>query len=136
MKIEWVSYFFFGLAALLHIYFFILESIRFAQPSVYKKFGIKEDQLEIVKLWAFNQGIYNLFLAAGMIMGLYFVNQLEIRIAGILVTFFGLCMILAGLALIYSKRKLWKAALVQMGPPIFGFIFLAFHIIEKINLSK
>ncbi len=136
MKIEWVSYFFFGLAAVIHILFFVIESYFFQKQNGFKIFKVKQEDHEVVKIWAFNMGFYNLFLALGMILGLYFVNQLEIRIAGILVSFFGFCMLTAGAVLFLTQPKLHRGALIQLMPPLLGFIFLAFHIIEKISLKS
>lgn len=119
MDVKWISYFFFGLAALLHVGFFVLESFMIPKSDKYSE---KE------KIWAFNQGFYNLFLAAAMVIGLIYVRKLEIRMAGMMVSFAGFCMIIAGLVLIYSNRKMWKAAMVQILPPLIGFIFLGFHI--------
>ena len=135
MKIEWVSYFFFFIAALVHIYFFILESFLFQKPEGYKIFKSKKEDHAGAKPWAFHQGIYNLFLAVGMLMGLFYVTQLEIKTAGAMVSFSGLCMVIAGLALFFTDKKMRKGALVQMVPPLLGFFFLAFHIIEKLQLK-
>ena len=133
MKIEWVSYFFFFIAALVHIYIFILESFLFQKPTGYIIFKIKKEDHEATKPWAFNQGFYNLFLAIGMLIGLYHVNQLEIKVAGVMVSFSGFCMIAAGIVLFFSNKKMRKGAYFQIIPPVLGFFFLAFHIIEKIQ---
>ena len=42
-------------------------------------------------------------------------------------------MIAAGVVLLVTNKKMLKGALVQMVPPLLGFFFLAFHIIEKIK---
>jgi putative membrane protein len=133
MKIEWVSYFFFFIAALVHIYIFVLETFLFQKENGYKAFKMKKEDHEAVKPWALNQGFYNLFLAVGMFMGLYYVNQLEIKVAGAMVSFVGFSMVAAGLVLFVTNKKMRKGALVQMVPPLLGFFFLAFHIIEKIK---
>ncbi|HVQ22191.1 MAG TPA: DUF1304 domain-containing protein, partial [Candidatus Saccharimonadia bacterium] len=55
-------------AALLHVGFFYLESIAFRRPTTWARFGIaSQEQAEIVRPMAFNQGFYNLFLAVGVI---------------------------------------------------------------------
>lgn len=133
MKVEWISYFFFFIAALLHILFFVMESILFQRPGGYKFFKVKPEDHQATKIWAFNQGFYNLFLAIGMLIGLYFVNQLEIRMAGMMVSFSGLSMVAAGIVLFFSDKKMRRGALIQMVPPLLGFFFLAFHVIGKIN---
>jgi putative membrane protein len=133
MKIEWVSYFFFFIAALIHVYIFVLESFLFQKPEGYKAFKMKKEDHEAAKQWALSQGVYNLFLAIAMFMGLYYVNQLEIKTAGAMVSFSGLSMITAGVVLLVTNKKMIKGALIQIVPPLLGFFFLAFHIIEKIK---
>lgn len=60
-----------GLAALVHVYIFVIESLRFLTPSTMKAFGIRSiEEAEIMKPWAFNQGFYNLFLAVVAAVGL------------------------------------------------------------------
>lgn len=131
--VQWVSYFFFFLAALIHVGIFILESVLFQKPGGYKYFRIKPEHHEAAKKWAFNQGFYNLFLAVGMFIGLYYVNQLQVRSAGIMVSFSGLCMMAAGIVLIISDKKMLRGALIQIVPPLLGFFFLAFHIIGRLK---
>jgi putative membrane protein len=65
-----------GLAALLHVYIFTMESLRWTSPRTRKTFGTTPEEAETTKLLAFNQGFYNLFLAivaglgiAGIAMG-------------------------------------------------------------------
>ena len=130
MKLEWVSFIFFSIAAMIHISFFILESILFQKPNGYKLFKIQASDHNAVKIWAMNQGFYNLFLAIGMMIGLYFVIAGRREAAGLLVSFSGLSMAGAGLVLFFSARSLRRGALIQMIPPILGFLFLAFHIIQ------
>ena len=135
MKIEWISYFFFFVAALIHVFIFIIETFLFQKAEGYKFFKIKKEDHEAVKPWALNQGFYNLFLATGMFIGLYYVNQLEIKIAGIMVSFAGFCMIAAGVVLFTTNKKMRKGAYLQIIPPLLGFFFLAFHVIEKIKAA-
>ena len=57
---------FVGLAALLHVLFFLLESVWFEKPFAWKRFGVADQEKALViKPWAYNQGFYNLFLALG-----------------------------------------------------------------------
>ena len=131
MNLQWVSYFFFCLAAAIHILFFVMESILFQKPEGYKIFKIKPTDHAAVKIWAFNQGFYNLFLAIGMIVGLYFVILGRREAAGLMVSFSGLSMVGAGLVLLFSAPQLRRGALLQTIPPVLGFFFLAFHIFNR-----
>jgi len=56
-----------GLVAALHIGFFVLESLLWTSPTGRKVFGMSRDQAQQTAVLAKNQGVYNLFLAAGLI---------------------------------------------------------------------
>ncbi len=129
MKLEWISFFFFFIAGLVHIFFFILESFLIQKPDGHKYLKISKSDHAAIKPWAFNQGFYNLFLALGVFLGLYFVLKLQVQIAGVVTSVFGFGMIGAGLVLFFSEPKLRKGAYLQIIPPVLGFFFLAFHII-------
>ncbi len=134
MVVQWVSYFFFFLAAVIHIGIFVLESFLYQKPEGYKYFKVSPQDHQATKQWAFNQGFYNLFLAIGMLLGLYYVNQLQVRMAGVIVSMFALFMIMAGVVLWFSNKKLRKGALLQIVPPVLGFIFLSFHIMDRMGI--
>src|SRR5271155_1674729 len=52
-----------GLAGLLHVYIFTMESLTWTSPRTRATFGTTAEEAETTKLLAFNQGFYNLFLA-------------------------------------------------------------------------
>ena len=55
-----------GLAGLLHVYIWTMESLTWRKPATWKRFGVaNQEEAEIQRLFAFNQGFYNLFLAIG-----------------------------------------------------------------------
>ena len=62
-----------GLAALLHVYIWVMESFLWTSPRTRAAFGTTEEEAQTTKLLAFNQGFYNLFLAiiiaAGIVIG-------------------------------------------------------------------
>jgi putative membrane protein len=58
-----------GIIALMHVYFFVLESILFKGRGR-RVFGITKENAEILAPAMSNQGCYNLFLAAALIIGL------------------------------------------------------------------
>jgi len=96
-----------ALVALLHIYFMVLEMFFWTKPSGRRAFGLSAEFAEASKRLAANQGLYNGFLAAGLIWGLLLGD------AGtpIKVFFLG-CVILAGVfgALTVSRKILWVQA--------------------------
>ena len=59
-----------GLAALLHVGFFWMESIAFRRPAIHRRFGVKEPgDVDVLAFSMLNQGFYNLFLALGTLVG-------------------------------------------------------------------
>ncbi|MFB2580537.1 DUF1304 domain-containing protein [Herbiconiux sp. P15] len=59
-----------ALAALVHVYIFVLESVRWRQPATWKIFGLANQQdADTTAPLAYNQGFYNLFLAIGAVVG-------------------------------------------------------------------
>src|SRR6478735_3483287 len=60
-----------ALAALLHVYIFVMESVQWTQPKTWKRFGVADQAAaDTTKSMAYNQGFYNLFLAIGVVIGL------------------------------------------------------------------
>lgn len=58
-----------GLVALLHIYILVLEMFMWETDRARKAFGTTPDFARQTKVLAANQGLYNGFLAAGLIWG-------------------------------------------------------------------
>jgi putative membrane protein len=65
-----MAIFFAGLAGLIHVYIFCLESLLWGKPKTNRVFGVSPEIAEHNRLFAFNQGFYNLFLAVAAIGGL------------------------------------------------------------------
>ena len=61
---------FVAVVALLHIYFLVLEMFLWDKPRGMKTFGLNADFARASKSLAANQGLYNGFLAAGLVWGL------------------------------------------------------------------
>ncbi|MEY4767296.1 MAG: hypothetical protein RI907_3969 [Pseudomonadota bacterium] len=59
-----------ALVALLHVYFMVLEMFLWTKPAGRKAFGMNAEQAEATKVLAANQGLYNGFLAAGLLWSL------------------------------------------------------------------
>ena len=85
------------LAALLHVFIFCLESLWFMKPEVYKRFGARSlQEAQALRLFALNQGFYNLFLAIGIFIGLGFYTLAgDTQIAQALILFCCGCMAFA-----------------------------------------
>ncbi len=122
---------FIGLAALVHVYIFVLESIRWSTPKTWKTFGLKsQEEADTVKPMAYNQGFYNLFLALGAGTGLVLLLATPLTQAGFaLAVFAALSMVLAALVLITSSPKLARAAVLQGGAPLIGTVLLVLSVV-------
>jgi putative membrane protein len=60
-----------GFVALIHLYIVVLEMFLWDTPRGRKAFGTTEAFAKESKVLAANQGLYNGFLAAGLIWGIY-----------------------------------------------------------------
>jgi putative membrane protein len=115
-----------GLAALIHVYIFVLESLRWEHPATRATFGITAEAAAATKPMAFNQGFYNLFLAIEVALGLALLGTH--REAGVgLVAFGAGSMLAAALVLVLSDRTKLRAAAVQGGLPLLAEIALLVH---------
>lgn len=66
----WIATGLVGLVALIHLYIVFLEMVLWATPRGQKAFGMTPEFASQTKVLAANQGLYNGFLAAGLIWGL------------------------------------------------------------------
>jgi putative membrane protein len=63
-----------SLVAVEHIYILIMEMFMWTKPRTLKVFGLEKSFAEQTKAMAANQGLYNGFLAAGLLFGLFHSN--------------------------------------------------------------
>ena len=112
------------LAAVFHVYVFILESLTWRTPKTWKTFGLpSQEHADIIRPMAFNQGFYNLFLALGAVVGLALLG-INSTIAYTLMLFSALSMVGAGAVLFFSVKTSRRAAFIQAGPPLLGVLFV------------
>lgn len=113
-------------AGLVHVLIFAMESLMFRQRKVHGRFATAAGDVEAVRPWAYNQGWYNLFLAAGAIGGVIAVHVGE-PVAGRAVALFCCAfMLAASLVLVGSNRKMLRGALIQGLAPLVALIAVAF----------
>lgn len=97
------------LVAALHLYFMVLEMFFWTKPLGRRAFGLTAEFAQASKTLAANQGLYNGFLAAGMIWGLYAgpIEGYPVKV------FFLGCVIVAGIfgAATANRKILWVQAL-------------------------
>ncbi|AHI00807.1 DUF1304 domain-containing protein [Kutzneria viridogrisea] len=94
-----------GLVALIHVYILVLEMFLWTTPRGRAAFGLEPEFAEQTKALAANQGLYNGFLAAGLIWGL--IGSWPAQV------FFLVCVVVAGVygAATASRRILYVQAL-------------------------
>ncbi|HKO56676.1 MAG TPA: DUF1304 domain-containing protein [Thermoanaerobaculia bacterium] len=68
---SWVVRAAIAIVAFLHIIFFVLESFFWTKPLGRRVFGLPREVAESSASLALNQGLYNAFLAAGLIWSLW-----------------------------------------------------------------
>jgi putative membrane protein len=106
-----------GLVALVHVYILVLEMFLWDKPVGLRAFGQTKEAAAASKVLAANQGLYNGFLAAGLIWGL----SLGANGTGVKV-FFLSCVLIAGVygALTASRKILF----VQAIPAAVGLVLV------------
>lgn len=97
-----------ALVALLHLYFLVLEMFFWDKPLGRRAFGLTPEFAKASKGLAANQGLYNGFLVAGLVWGIWLGAA-----GGPVKIFFLGCVIVAGVfgALTASRKILWVQAL-------------------------
>lgn len=110
-------------AALIHLYIFVLESLLWGKPKTNRTFGMSPDMAEHNRLFAFNQGFYNLFLAIAAIAGL--LKGIDTETGKTLIIYSLASMMLAATVLVFSNKKLIRPALIQGVPPLLGLLAMS-----------
>ncbi|MEN8293220.1 DUF1304 domain-containing protein [Acinetobacter radioresistens] len=97
------------LIALLHIYILVLEMFLWDKPYGLRAFGNTLQKARLTKVMAQNQGLYNGFLAAGLLWSLYAPESYALALAN----FFLACVLVAGIygGLTASKKIIYIQAL-------------------------
>jgi putative membrane protein len=115
-----------GIAALLHVLFFKLESLDWRKPKTWKTFGLESQaDADTTASLAFNQGFYNLFLAIGTAVGIVVVaaSDTHDNIGWTLIIFACGSMLAAAAVLISSGGKAFaRAAVIQGVPPLIAIV--------------
>ena len=112
-----------ALAALVHVYIFILESVRWTAESTRKTFGIPSLEVaQTTKSMAYNQGFYNLFLAIVTVIGIVFVLVSTSPVGPALMLVGTGSMLAAAAVLFLSTPSKRSAAIRQGGIPLLAVI--------------
>jgi putative membrane protein len=120
-----------GLAGLLHVYIFTMESLTWTSPRTRATFGTTAEEAETTKLLAFNQGFYNLFLAIVTGIGIAAV-ALGHNAIGAALVFAGVgSMASAAVVLLASSPDKARAALTQGTFPVIAVVLLVIGLITR-----
>lgn len=116
--------FFAGLAALLHVYIWVMESLTWTSKRTRATFGITEEEALATKELAFNQGFYNLFLAIVTLTGIV-IGGIGYNYVGLALIFAGTgSMLAAALVLLASSPDKARAAITQGILPLIAVVLL------------
>jgi putative membrane protein len=114
-----------GLAALLHVYIWVMESLTWTSARTRATFGTTQEEALATKELAFNQGFYNLFLAIVTAVGVICVIAGH-RSVGAALVFAGVgSMLAAAVVLLASSPDKARAAITQGIFPLIAVVLLA-----------
>lgn len=108
-----------ALTALLHVGFLVLEMFLWTRPQGRAVFRMTPERAEATRVLAANQGLYNGFLAAGLVWSLV---EPDPVLAFKLKVFFLVCVVVAAIYGAWSVKP--RILLVQGGPAILALLFL------------
>ena len=118
---------FIALAAVLHVYIFLMESAWWTRPAIWRRFGLaNQTEAETTRVLAYNQGFYNLFLAVGAVIGLFLYFGGPEQAGSALILFSTASMFVAAIVLTTSGPGRVRSALTQGTLPLIGFILFLF----------
>ena len=107
-----------ALVALLHAWFLVLEMFLWDKPAGMKAFKLTPERAADTKVLAANQGLYNGFLAAGLLWGLWLGAN-----GGPVKVFFLSCVVVAG---VYGAATVGRKILfIQAVPAAVGLALVA-----------
>jgi putative membrane protein len=113
-----------GIAAALHVFIWTMESITWKQPATWKRFGLESQaDADTTAPMAYNQGYYNLFLAAVAIVGIVLVVADRDDAGWALVLAACASMAAASLVLLSTGAGYARAAATQGTIPALAVVF-------------
>ncbi|HIE5355699.1 TPA: DUF1304 domain-containing protein [Stenotrophomonas maltophilia] len=113
---SWIALLLTLLVAALHVYFLVLEMFLWTRPLGLKTFRNTPEKAQTTQVLAANQGLYNGFLASGIVAGLVMAQP-------VLVTFSLACVVVAGCYGAYSVSR--RIFMIQALPAILALVLRA-----------
>lgn len=113
-----------GIAGIVHVLFFLMESVLWMNPSVHSRFLVQSiADAEVINVFIMNQGFYNLFLAIGMFVGLAIWGRNE-TVGKTLVGYISAVMVGAAAVLIITVPAMFTGFLIQGVAPLIAIVSL------------
>jgi putative membrane protein len=116
------------LAGVVHVLFFLIETVWWTSPAVRRRFRQSEEQAAATRLLAFNQGFYNLFLAGGAFAGLALALSGHARPGLAIAAWSCLSMVGAAVVLATSAPGLRRGAVFQGAAPLVFLVLALLHV--------
>ncbi|MGV9796869.1 DUF1304 domain-containing protein [Mycobacterium sp. NPDC003449] len=113
-----------ALAAALHVYIFVMESLTWTSPRTRATFGTTAEEAEATKELAFNQGFYNLFLAIVTAIGIIAVALGHNGVGAALILAGVGSMLAAAVVLLASSPDKARAAVTQGALPLVAVVLV------------
>jgi putative membrane protein len=117
-----------ALAALVHVYIWVLESLLWTSPRTRAVFGTTEEEAATTKLLALNQGFYNLFLAIITAVGIGFFASGCTAVGSALILAGTGSMLLAAVVLLVSSPDKARSAIIQGSFPLVAVVLLVLYL--------
>ena len=117
----YLPFLFVALVAVEHFYILILEMFLWTKPKALKVFGLSKEEAENTKMVAANLGLYNGFLAAGLVWGLIHPDPsigIQVQI------FFLLCVLVAAIYGFFTAKR--SILFVQGLPALIALLLVLF----------
>jgi putative membrane protein len=104
---------------------FVLESFLYRRQALHPIFLIEPGEEAAVRLWVVNQGFYNFFFGVAAIGGVTIARLGEETVGTTLVVFTSVSMVISGMVLLVTERRLWRSSILQASPPAVALLALA-----------
>lgn len=110
-----------ALIALFHVFAFLMESVFWKTPHAMRLFGMTVESASTTRVLAINQGVYNLFLAAGLLWSLVAADPVGFQTS----IFFLSCVVIAGVVGGLSVTK--RVFIVQALPALIALVLVLLY---------
>lgn len=109
-------------AAAIHVVVGLMESFFLRYPAIATFLHQRVEDLPVLRIWTFNQGFYNVFLAAGIVAGVVALHAGDVAAGRALVTYCCCFMIACSVVLLVSSRRHWDGTLGQGVIPLLALV--------------